>query len=260
MKKFFVVLLLTVTALCAGCGDSKDINKVIVVGLDDEYAPMGFRDDKGNLVGFDVDLAKEAAKRLGVTFEFKPIDWDKKRDEITSGNIDIIWNGCDITEDRKEYMIFSKPYMDNRQILLVNKGTQQDIRTVGDLEGKIVGTQAGSTSEQHVNEMPALKNSFKDFKVYLNFKDAFNALEGDEVEVLICDEIVGRYGLIRNPGKFAVLEVTVGRPCEIGIGFRKDDVELRDKVQKVFDSMIKDGTAKKISERWFQADIIKQVR
>ena len=260
MKKFLVMLLLAVTAICTGCGDSNNVNKVYVIGLDDEYAPMGFRDDKGEIVGFDIDLAKEAARRMGVKFEFKPIDWDKKREEITSGNIDIIWNGCDITDERKEYMIFSKPYMDNRQILLVKKGTNQDIHTVGDLEGKIVGTQSGSTSEQYVNETPELKNSFKDFKVYLNFKTAFNALDSGEVDVLICDEIVGRYGLIRNPGKFAVLEVTVGRPCEIGIGFRKNDVELRDEVQKAFDSMIKDGTAKKISEQWFQADIIKNIR
>ena len=269
MKNLFIAATVLAALLMIGCGgnadDSKDTTSTkyerrVIVGIDDEFPPMAFRDGNGNIVGFDIDLAKEAARRLGVEFEFKPIVWSNKEHEITSGNIDMIWNGLDITPERKEYMIFSKPYIDDRQIIVVRKGNDKDIHSEGDLTGKIVGTQSGSTSEQHVNETPALKNSFKDFKVYLNFKDAFNALDSGEVDVLICDEIVGRYGLIRNPGKFDVLEITVGHPCEIGIAFRKNDVELRDKVQKVFDGMIKDGTAKKISVQWFQADVIKQIR
>lgn len=261
MKKFLLTTLLLMTAMLFGCGNDENSDKaVLVVGLDDEYAPFGFRDENSQIVGFDVDVAKEVAKRMGVKFEFKPINWSNKREEITSGKVDIIWNGCDITDERKEYLIYSKPYMDNRQILLVRQGTYQDIRTEGDLEGKIVGTQAGSTSENHVNDTPAFKNSFKEFKVYHNFKDAFNALDKGEVDVLICDEIVGRYGAVRFAGKFDVLEVTVGTPCEIGIAFRKDEVELRDRVQKIFDDMIKDGTAAKISEKWFQADLIKHVK
>lgn len=262
MKNFFVIAFLLVTMMLTGCGsdgESSDKNhkKIFVIGLDDHYAPMGFRNDKNELVGFDIDLAKEAAKRMGVEFEFKPIDWEKKKEEITSGNIDILWNGTDITAERKEYMIYTRPYMDNRQILLVKKGSELEIHSEGDLEGKIVGTQAGSSSRNYVDDNPKLKNSFKEFKTYLNFKEAFADLESGNVEVLICDEIAGRYEISKIPQKFQVIEVTIGPVCEIGIGFRKNDIELRDRVQKAFDSMVADGTTKKISEKWFQADLIK---
>lgn len=267
MKKIFIMLFLCVVMCLTGCGDTgtkSNINskydKVIVAGVDDEFPPMAFHDKNGALVGFDVDLAKEAAKRLGVELKFKSIDWNQKEFEITSGNIDMIWNGCDILDEYKEYMIFSKPYMDNRQILMVRYGNDKNIHTEGDLTDKLVGTQAGSNSEDYVNITPALKNSFKNFKVYRNVRDALKALSSGEVDVLIIDEIAARYEVINNPKEFETIEATIGPVTEFGIGFRKDDTALRDKVQKVFDSMIKDGTTKKISEKWFNADIIKHVR
>ena len=265
MRKIFLPLLLLIFFVTGCVGEFDDNNGTkhgnkYIIGLDDEYAPMGFHNEKGEIVGFDIDLAKEVAKRMGVEFEFKPIDWDNKREEILSGNVDILWNGTDITDERKEYMIFTKPYMENRQILIVPKGNPQNIHSVGNLEGKIVGTQAGSSSRDYVDANPTLKNSFKEFKTYLNFKLAFADLYNGNVDVLICDELAGRYEISNVPQRFTVVEVTIGSVCEIGIGFRKDDVELRDEVQKVFDEMIKDGTAKKISEKWFQANLIKYRR
>ncbi|MBD3878430.1 MAG: amino acid ABC transporter substrate-binding protein [Quinella sp. 1Q5] len=246
-----------------GCDNDFSPNvksETIRIGLDNEYAPMGFHNERGELVGFDVDLAKEVAKRLGVNIEFVSIDWAKKEEEITSGRIDMLWNGCDITDERKRYLLYSKPYMDNRQILIIKKGNTQHIYSINDLEGKVVGTQAGSNSEDYVHEHEDLKKGFEDFKTYLNYKEAFEDLDKDLVDVLIVDEIAGRYEMARRAGKFEIIEITVGSATEIAIGFRKDNVELRDKVQKVFDDMVKDGTAKKISEQWFQADLIKLKR
>ena len=267
MKKTFALIICTLVLLtgCAGEKDSHNTNsmrykKVLVVGIDDEFAPLGFRDEQGNIVGFDVDLAKEAAKRIGVEFEFRPIDWENKEFEITSGNVDIIWNGCDIIDEYKEFMIFSKPYMDNRKIVLVKAGNEQDIYSVDDLTGKIVGTQAGSSSKAYINSDADLKNSFKEFKTYRSIKDGFAALEGGAIDAFIVDEIAARYEMINNPGKFDPVEATVGFATEFGIGFRKDDTELRDKVQRAFDDMLRDGTARKISEQWFQSDIIKRHR
>ena len=256
MKKIFLPLLLMIF-LITGCGiDSQKDNKLII-GIDDEFAPMGFHDEQGNIVGFDVDLAKEAAKRLDVEIEFKPIDWDKKREEITSGNIDMIWNGLDITDERKQYMIFSKPYMDDRQILLVRKDDTQGILTEGDIEGKVVGVQAGSTSDCYIKQNEELKNSLRDLKTYDKFNGALEALRSGEVDIFVCDEMVARYEMNNHPDEFEIIDVKVGEITETAVGFRKDDTELRDKVQAVFDEMIRDGTAKEISERWFQADLIK---
>ena len=124
MKKILLLLLMILAA--SGCGneaekntDSMRYKKFLIVGIDDEFAPMGFRNEAGEIVGFDVDLAKEAARRMGVIFEFRPIIWDKKEAELNSGRIDIIWNGLDITPERQAYILYSKPYMDNRQIILV---------------------------------------------------------------------------------------------------------------------------------------------
>ena len=262
MRKIFIIAMLLMTMILTGCGDDSDSkgSEVLRIGLDDEYAPMGFHNEKGELVGFDIDLAEEAARRLGVKIEFVPIGWNKKEEEITSGRVDMLWNGCDVTDERKRYMIFSKPYMNNRQILIVKRGNTQQIYSVSDLEGKIVGTQAGSNSEDYINENEDLRQGFEDFKTYLNFKEAFVDLDKDLVDVLIVDELAGRYEITRHADKFEIIEITVGPVTEIAIGFRKDNVELRDKIQGAFNEMVKDGTARKISEQWFQADLIKLKR
>ena len=260
VKKIFL-LLLTIFFV-AGCGGEKNSNsmkysRIVTVGIDDAFAPMSFRDDRGNIVGFDIDLAKETAKRMGVEFEFKPILWNDKRMEIISGNVDMIWSGCDIIDEYKEYMIFSKPYMDNRQILLVEKNNPQGIYSLGDLADKIVGTQAGSNSETYIDEDEYLRKSFADFKTYNHFGEGFADLSKGKLDALIVDEIAARYEMNRTPDTFEAVEVTVGSVTGFGIGFKKNNIELRDKVQKAFDEMIKDGTAKKISEQWFGADLIK---
>ena len=268
MRKIFMAALLLVTMIFAGCGGSQTAQKAesdaskelkkIVIGLDDEYAPMGFKNEQNEIIGFDVDLAKEAAKRLGTEVEFKAIDWNSKEAELKSGRIDVIWNGLDITPERQQNMLFSDPYMDNRQIVFVKAGNDQGIKSEKDLAGKAVGTQAGSTAESYIDSQPELKASFKEFKTYGDYVSAFMDLENGRIDALVCDEIVGRYAMSKQGDKFQALDVNVGPVSEFGIAFRKEDTALRDKVQKVFDEMTKDGTAGKISEQWFKADLVKK--
>ena len=267
MKQIFLPLMLMFFIL-SGCGGdnlTKTDNgntivrvKKITVGVDDEFAPICFHDKNGELVGFDVDLAKETASRMGVAIEFKPIEWHKKREEITSGNIDLIWNGLDITDERKEYMIFTKPYMIDRQIILVRKGENKDIHAEGDVEGKIVGVQAGSTSEDYLNQNEELKSRLKEYRTYGKFNEVIAALKRGEIEVIICDELVARYEINLDPDQLELRNVKIGSVAEMAVGFNKNNTALRDRIQEVFDSMIDDGTAKKISEKWFKADVIKQ--
>lgn len=265
MKKLFITIC-AVCLLMTGCGADghnrlntsiPKFDRTFIIGLDDDYAPMCFRSSQGELVGFDVDLAKRTAKIMGVNVEFKAIDWTKKVDELNAGNIDMIWSGMDITDERKAVMLFSAPYMTNSQILLVNKGNTQGISSAADLAGKIVGTRAGSTAEIYVNKLEELKNTFAGFKTYLDFQTGLQALDNGEIDVLIIDEIVGRYGMAREPNRFEVLNVAIGEATEFGIGFRKDDTALRDEVQAAFDKLVEDGTAQKISKQWFDADLIK---
>lgn len=265
LKNLLMAALLAATTIVTGCGqDAADkpaadnSGKKIVVGLDDEFPPMGFRDEKNEITGFDVDLAKEAAKRLGREVEFKAIDWSSKEAELKSGRIDVLWNGLDITPERQENMLFSNPYMDNRQIVFVSTSGNVNISDEKGLAGLTVGTQSASTAEGYFNENAELKNSFKELKTYGDFTSAFMDLENGRVDAVVGDEIVGRYYMSKHPDKLNALDVAVGPTSQFGIAFRKDDQALRDEVQKTFDEMVKDGAAAKISENWFGKDLIKK--
>ena len=263
MKKIFALCMMLVVAIgaLAGCGNNAakndDANKPIVVGLDDNFPPMGFKDESNEIVGFDIDLAKEASKRLGRPVEFKAIDWNSKEAELKSGRVDILWNGLDITEKRKENMLFSNPYMDNRQIVFVAKGKAASIKGEADLAGKLVGTQSGSTTEEYFESNANVKNSMKEVKYYPDFINAFMDLENGRLDAIVGDEIIGRYYLSKHPEKLEAVDVVIGPVSEFGIEFRKDDQKLRDQVQKVMDEMKKDGTTAKISQKWFAKDITK---
>ena len=262
MKKIFalcMMLVLAVTAL-AGCGSDsaqKGESKKIVVGLDDSFPPMGFKDEKNEIVGFDIDLAKEVAKRLGREVEFKAIDWNSKEAELKSGRVDILWNGLDITDKRKENMLFSDPYTDNRQIVFVNKGSKVSIASEADLAGKTIGTQSGGTTEEYFENKPELKASMKEVKYYPDYINAFMDLENGRLDAVVGDEIIGRYYISKHPDEIQAIDTVIGEISQFGIAFRKDDQKLRDEVQKVFDEMKADGTVAKISEKWFAKDITK---
>ena len=126
------------------------------------------------------------------------------------------------------------------------------------MAGKAVGTQAGSTAETYITNNAALLNSFNEFKTYGDYISAFMDLENGRLDAIVCDEIVGRYYMAKHADKIDAVDVTVGPVSEFGIAFAKDNTELRDKVQKAFDEIVADGTAKKISEEWFGADLIKK--
>lgn len=262
MKKIFalcMMLVLAVTAL-AGCGSNsaqKEESKKIVVGLDDSFPPMGFKDEKNEIVGFDIDLAKEVAKRLGREVEFKAIDWNSKEAELKSGRVDILWNGLDITDKRKENMLFSEPYMDNRQIVFVAKNGKVSVAGEDDLAGKTIGTQNGGTTEEYFENKPELKASMKEVKYYPDYINAFMDLENGRLDAVVGDEIIGRYYISKHPDEIQAIDTVIGTVSQFGIAFRKDDQKLRDEVQKVFDEMKADGTVAKISEKWFAKDITK---
>ena len=262
MKKIFalcMMLVLAVTAL-AGCGSNsaqKEESKKIVVGLDDSFPPMGFKDEKNEIVGFDIDLAKEVAKRLGREVEFKAIDWNSKEAELKSGRVDILWNGLDITDKRKENMLFSEPYMDNRQIVFVAKNGKVAVAGEADLAGKTIGTQSGGTTEEYFENKPELKASMKEVKYYPDYINAFMDLENGRLDAVVGDEIIGRYYISKHPDEIQAIDTVIGTVSQFGIAFRKGDQKLRDEVQKVFDEMKADGTVAKISEKWFAKDITK---
>lgn len=265
IKNLILVALLATTTFITGCGGdngekkSSDSTQKIIVGLDDEFPPMGFRNEKNEIVGFDIDLAKATAEKLGYEVEFKGIDWASKEAELKSKRVDILWNGLDITPEREQNMLFSDPYMDNRQIVFIRHSVSPTaINDEKSLAGLKVGTQAASTSDEYINKNTELKSSLAEYKTYGDFTTAFMDLENGRLDAVIGDEIVGRYYISKHPDKIDGLDVVIGSVGQFGFAFRKDDKELRDKVQGAFNEIIKDGSAKKISEQWFGKDLVKK--
>ncbi|HHY91582.1 MAG TPA: amino acid ABC transporter substrate-binding protein [Clostridiales bacterium] len=224
-----------------------------VLGLDDSFPPMGFRDEKGEIVGFDIDLAREVAERMGVEVELKPIDWSANILSLNNKDIDVIWNGLTITESRKKEIEFSKPYLANRQIIITQAGS--DIKTKADLAGKIVGVQLGSSAEEALNADTETAETLKEIMKYGNYTEALLDLKAGRVDAVVMDEVVGKYYISKKPGEYAIAEEDFGYE-EYGIGFRKGDIAFRDEVNRILDEIIADGTAAEISKKWFGEDIV----
>ncbi|MBS0507732.1 MAG: amino acid ABC transporter substrate-binding protein [Proteobacteria bacterium] len=264
MKKIAAVALLILGAVLAGCSRQEAPGPAatpapaaptqIVIGLDDNFPPMGFRDEKNELVGFDIDMAREAAKRLGLTVAFKPIDWNAKEAELTAKRVDALWNGLTITEERKQNIAFTAPYMENHQIIVVPAGSA--IKTRADLAGKVVGAQDGSSAVDAIKKDEAVFKSLKEFKTFGDNVTALMDLTTGRLDAVVVDEVVGRYYVAKKPEAYAVLDDNFGTE-EYGVGVRKDDTELLGKLNKALDEMKQDGTAAKISEKWFGKNIIK---
>jgi polar amino acid transport system substrate-binding protein len=253
--------IVTVTAFSAvGCaGKTKDVmaKDKLVLGFDDTFVPMGFKDDKGEVTGFDIDLAKEVSKRIGKEITFQPIDWSMKESELNSGKIDFIWNGYTITKEREEKVSFTKPYLDNRQVVITLADSK--VNSKADLKGAKVGAQNQSSAVDAINKEAELLKSFKDGKVYTfeTNNDALMDLEAKRIDAVVADEILARYYISKKgKEKYKVLKDDFGSET-YGVGIRKSDKALLDKVNNAFDDMKKDGTAKKISEKWFGENIFK---
>ena len=226
----------------------------IVVGLDDNFPPMGFRDEKNELVGFDVDMARTAAQRMGLEVEFKPIDWSAKEAELAGKRVDMLWNGLTITEERKQNIAFTAPYMENHQIIVV--AAQTSIQTKADLAGKTVGAQEGSSAVDAIKKEEAVFNSFQELKTFGDNVAALMDLTTGRLDAVVVDEVVGRYYVAKKPNDYAVLDEHFGTE-EYGVGLRKEEGELLEKLEATLNAMKQDGTAAQIAQQWFGKDIIK---
>jgi len=225
-----------------------------IVGLDDAFPPMGFKDEDNNIVRFDIDLAKEAAKRMGVEVEFKPVVWNTVILDLQNKNIDVIWNGLTITEERKEKIAFTKPYMEDKQILVVAKGS--DIKGKADLAGKKVGLQDASSSEEALAKDEATYKSIGEIKKYTSNDEVLMDLKAGRIDAAVVDEVVGRYYISKHADDYVILEDHFGFE-EFGVGVRKEDVSFLNELQKTLDEMKADGTSAEISKKWFGEDIVK---
>ncbi|HBL07225.1 MAG TPA: amino acid ABC transporter substrate-binding protein [Clostridium sp.] len=261
LRNVIIYGIIAVMALSiAGCNNkSQDAmdKETLIIGFDDTFVPMGFKDNNGEIVGFDIDLAKEVSKRIGKQVTFQPIDWSMKESELNSGKIDLIWNGYSITKERKEKVNFTNPYLENRQVIITLVNSK--INSKVDLKGMNVGAQNQSSAVDAINKEEKLLKTFKDGKVYTfeTNNEALMDLEAKRIDAVVADEILARYYINKKgEGKFKILNDDFGDES-YGVGIRKGDEELLEKLNEAFEDIKKDGTAKKVSDKWFGKDIIK---
>ena len=251
MKKMLAALLAAVMTLCFAAALAEDTGLedlkakgTFVMGFDEEYPPMGFVDENGEYVGFDIDLAKEVTSRLGVELVLQPIAWDSKELELSGKNIDCIWSGLTMTPERIEQMTFSIPYLANEQILVVR--TDSGIASKADLTGKV-----------HVlNANPDLLAAIGEPQLYDDFVTALMDLKLGGIDVLLIDSVVGNYYIAQqdDPTMFTVLPEVLEAE-EYGIAFRKGEQTLADAVSQQLIDMANDGTLDTIRAKWFANDI-----
>lgn len=249
-----ILVIAAVFTVIAGCSKSTETaektDNTLVIGIDDKFAPMGFRDENNEIVGFDIDYAKAAAEKMGKEVKFQPIDWKTKEAELSSGRIDLIWNGYTITEERKKKVLFTKPYLKNAQVVVTL--ADSNITKLADLEGKVVGLQSLSSAADALNAAP-IKSKIKTVTEFSDNVSALNDLKSGRLNAVIIDEIVINYYMTKETDAFKVLDESLA-PEEYGIGVKKGNEELLKQLQAALDELNEDGTAAEISKKWFGED------
>ncbi|WP_394232870.1 amino acid ABC transporter substrate-binding protein [Niallia oryzisoli] len=253
----FILVIASVFTLLVGCSSSESGSKSkssekdkLIIGIDDTFAPLGFRDENNEIVGFDIDMAEAAAEKMDVDVEIQPIDWTTKETELNSGRIDLIWNGYTITDERKEKVLFTKPYLSNSQVVVTLADSK--LSKLDDLAGKNIGIQSLSSAIDALNAHP-IKDKINELTEYKTNVLALKDLVNGRVDAVVIDEVVMNYYMTQEKGTYKLLDESLA-PEEYAVGVKKGNEELLNKLQAALDEMNEDGTSAKISEKWFGED------
>lgn len=271
-KKIAVMLAFCLAFGLSACGTKEEVKEgttemvaeekgdTFTVGFDAEFPPYGYRDDNGEYVGFDLDLAQEVCNRRGWTLVKQPIDWATKDMELSSGSIDCIWNGFTMTGREDEYT-WSSPYVDNSQVFVV--AADAGIKTKVDLAGKNVGVQKDSAAlaaleDKENQENLDLAASFADLVQYADYNTGFMDLESGAIDALAVDYGVAAYQISQRENKYIILEEKLALE-QYGIGFLKGNEELKNQVEETLMEMVDDGTFKTIAEKYSDFGLVDSI-
>ena len=267
-KKIALVLVSLLTLFLTACtqkaSDPKQDNwdkyqeqGSITIGFDNTFVPMGFEEMNGQYTGFDIDLAEAVSEKLGFKVQFQPIDWDMKETELQNGTIDAIWNGYSATDERREKVAFSIPYMENQQVLVAKKS--QHIHSVEDMKDKTLGAQAGSSGYLDFEaQSDLLKNRVKDQKAnqYQSFNEALIDLKNDRIDALLIDRVYANYylqseGILNDYNVFSA-----GFESEsFAVGVRPADKRILTALNQALIELYQEGKFQEISQKWFGEDV-----
>lgn len=255
MKKLVALVLVAVMGLSmVGCGkkdssnDSKsDLEYVkekgtLVVGVTD-FAPMDYKDDSGNWIGFDADMASAFAESIGVKAEFVEIDWDNKIMELDGKTIDCVWNGMTLTDEVTSSMACSDAYCNNAQVVIVPQDKADQYQTVDSIKELTFAVEAGSAGEDQAKELGLNYTAVK------AQSDALMEVAAGTSDAAIIDSLMAAAMVGAGTG-YANLTYTVGLNSEeYGVGFRKDS-DLAAELNKFFKDSKADGSMEKCAEKY----------
>ena len=276
MKKLLAVLLavLVVAFSFAACANkdaktddttapaaSSDLAYVqnkgeLVIGIT-YFEPMDYIDENGELTGFEVEFGKAVCEKLGVTPKFQEISWDAKETELAAKNIDCIWNGMTITEERKEAMSISDPYLNNKQVIVCKAENKDAFAVAGGLDGKTVVAEKESAGEETVADA-----AYADFFGKANFvavdtmKTALMEVKAGTADAAVIDYVtgIGSLGEGSDYADLAIVEKSFADE-QYGIAFRKGS-DITDEVDDIIEDLIEDGTLKKIADKYNLGDLL----
>lgn len=277
MKKVSAILMtLMVAAALAACGsestggtkgtegsasdaaastDGLDYDKLII-GVDDTFAPMGFLDENNELTGFDIEMAKAVGEKLGIPVEFQTIDWSMKEQELNQGNIDLIWNGYSVTDERAEKVLFTDAYLDNKQVVVTM--ADSGIQSLADLNGKVVAVQADSSAIEAIEANPEIGDTFADRPEFATNDEAIMDMEAGRSDAVVADSVLLNYVISHkdDPSKYVILDEDFGSE-QFAVGVRKEDTALCEAINNAFKELKADGTVGELSVKWFGEDVVK---
>ncbi|AKP67134.1 amino acid ABC transporter substrate-binding protein [Companilactobacillus ginsenosidimutans] len=266
-----ITLLACFAMVLSACGDKKSVAQEanttdtwstiqkrgrVIIGLDDTFVPMGFRQKDGKLVGFDIDLAKAVFKQYGIDADFQPIDWNMKETELRNRTIDLIWNGYTITPEREKQLAFSEPYLANRQVLVTKKA--DNITSFKDMKGKTLGVQTSSSGASLLDEHPKmLKQYIKNQSpvLYDSFNNALMDLDAKRIQGLLIDSVYANYYIQheKDPASYRVMQGNFTGE-DFAVGMRKGDKTMKHKIDAAFQKLADDGELQRINNKWFGTD------
>lgn len=256
MKKI-MILGLIIVLLIIGCvflkTNKEEEKNVLVIGLDDSFPPMGFRNENNEIVGFDIDLAKAVCDKLGMELKLQQISWASKEQELDSGNIDCIWNGFAYNEERAKTMTLSEAYIKGEMYFVLPNNSS--IKNQEELKGKKIGVQTGSVQEMDLENSEFGKNV--EIIEYSDYLTAFMDLETGGIDAVFTSSIIGNY-LIKTKNKdFVTIDSKdISKTNGSVIAFKQGNTELRDKIQNALYELNKEGKLEEISEKWFGKNMI----
>ncbi|MGN0682269.1 MAG: transporter substrate-binding domain-containing protein [Oscillospiraceae bacterium] len=262
MKKKIMAFVLAAAAALGLCGckgntdsDWSYIEKKgeLVVGIT-YFEPMNYFDDNGELVGFETEFTKAVCEKLGVTPKFQEINWDNKVFELDAKTIDVIWNGMTVNDELAQKIIFSTPYIRNKQVVIIKKSNADKYTDTASMANASVTAEIGSAGETAVK---ADENLSKNYNGCAAQKDVLVEVMAGTTEIGVIDYVMAKASVGEGTdfSDLMIVESVTLAPEEYAIGIRKGDTELQAKINAAIDELVKDGTLKQIAEKYDLADV-----